>query len=87
MTQEVCRLRWKVEQFHREFKQLTGVERCGCRKARIQCNHIACAVPVRICLIDVVHKAGQSIYRVRHSLLDSYLRQELRNPAVRMTFA
>ena len=39
-TQEVCRFRWKIEQLHREAKQLTGLERCQCRKARIQRNHI-----------------------------------------------
>ncbi len=34
-TQDVCGIRWKIEQFHRELKQLTGVEKCQCRKARI----------------------------------------------------
>ena len=86
-TQEVCGIRWKIEQFHREVKQLTGIERCQCRKARIQRNHIACAVLVWIRLTDVARNAGQTIYRVKHSLLDNYLRQELRNPAVRMAFA
>jgi len=86
-TQEVCGIRWKIEQFHREVKQLTGIERCQCRKARIQRNHIACAVLVWIRLTDVARKAGQTIYRVKHSLLDNYLRQELRNPAVKMAFA
>ena len=86
-TQEVCGIRWKIEQFHREVKQLTGIERCQCRKARIQRNHIACAVLVWIRLTDVARKAGQTIYRVKHSLLDNYLRQELRNTAVRMSFA
>ncbi|WP_410526104.1 hypothetical protein [Rickettsia endosymbiont of Gonocerus acuteangulatus] len=28
---------------HREIKQLTGIERCQCRKQRIQRNHISCA--------------------------------------------
>lgn len=27
-VQDVCAIRWKIEQFHREFKQLTGVEAC-----------------------------------------------------------
>ena len=36
-------MRWKIEEFHRELKQLTGVEACQCRQARIQRNHIACA--------------------------------------------
>ena len=35
-------LRWKVEEFHREFKQLTGSEKCQCRKARSQRNHFGC---------------------------------------------
>jgi Transposase DDE domain len=34
-TQEVCTIRWKIEQFHRELKQLTGIESCQCRKARM----------------------------------------------------
>ena len=42
VVQEVCKVRWKVEEFHRELKQLTGVESCQCRKGRIQRNHIAC---------------------------------------------
>ena len=86
-TQEVCRIRWKIEQFHRELKQLTGVERCQCRKARIQRNHIACAMLVWIRLMDVARKAQRTIYQIKHGLLDNYLVQELQNPAVRMAFA
>jgi hypothetical protein len=41
---QVYNIRWKVEEFHRELKQLTGVESCQCRKGRIQRNHIACAI-------------------------------------------
>ena len=37
-------VRWTVEQFHRELKQLTGVQACQCRLARSQRNHIALAV-------------------------------------------
>jgi len=45
-VQDECDVRWKIEEFHRELKQLTGVEACQCRKARIQRNHIACALIV-----------------------------------------
>ena len=72
---------------HREFKQLTGMERCQCRKARIQRNYIACAVLVWVRLTDVVRKTNQTIYQIKHGLLGNYLRNELRNPAVRMVFA
>jgi hypothetical protein len=38
--------RWKVEQLHREEKQLTGIEACQCRGRRAQRNHLACAMLV-----------------------------------------
>jgi hypothetical protein len=43
-TQEVRGVRWKIEEFHREAKQLTGIESCQCRASRIQRNHIACCI-------------------------------------------
>jgi hypothetical protein len=46
VVQDVCGFRWKVEQFHRETKQLTGLESCQCRRARIVRNHIGCAILV-----------------------------------------
>jgi len=45
VVQQVCGIRWKIEEFHRELKQLTG-EACQCRKARLQRNHIGCAMLV-----------------------------------------
>ena len=34
-VQEVCKIRWRTEDFHREIKQITGIESCQCRKARL----------------------------------------------------
>ena len=86
-TQEVCGMRWKIEQFHREIKQLTGIEQNQCRKARIQRNHIACAMLVWIRLTDLARKTQQTVYRIKHGLLDDYLYQQLENPTVTMRFA
>ena len=52
-TQNVCGLRWKIEQFHRETKQTTGIEGCQCRLSRIQRNHIACAFLVWVRLKQI----------------------------------
>ena len=82
-TQDACAIRWKIEQFHRELKQLTGVEKCQCRKARIQRNHIACAVLVWIKLTELARKSRQTIYQIKQGMLSDYLRQELRSPSVR----
>jgi hypothetical protein len=79
-------MRWKIEQYHRELKQLTGVEKCQCRKARIQRNHIACAMLVWIRLMQVARQAGQTIYRLKHGLFSNYLRQELKQPSITMGF-
>lgn len=86
-TQEVCGLRWHIEQFHRETKQTTGIEGCQCRLARIQRNHIACAILVWIRLKQVAHQTTSTIYQLKRGLLDDYMRTQLRSPAITMQFA
>jgi hypothetical protein len=34
VAQKANDVRWQIEQFHREIKQLTDSEKCQCRKAR-----------------------------------------------------
>ena len=46
VAQQACNHRWKIEQVHREAKQVTGIEGCQCRLARIVRNHIGCALLV-----------------------------------------
>jgi len=87
VVQAVCGFRWKVEQFHRETKQLTGIEGCQCRKARIVRNHIGCAILVWVHLKQVAHETQQTIYQVKHGLLSDYLRQQLKSPSVHMCLA
>lgn len=84
---EVCGLRWKIEQLHREVKQLTGLEHCQCRKARIQRNHIACSLLVWVRLNELAQQTKRTLYELKHSLLDDYLTQQLRNPSLRMALA
>lgn len=86
-TQEVCGVRWKIEQFHRESKQVTGIERCQCRKARIQRNHIGCALLVWLRLKHVATKTVRTVYQVKHDLLSDYMREQLRTPTVKMVLA
>ena len=86
-TQEVCGLRWKIEQFHRETKQSTGIEGCQCRLARSQRNHIACAMLVWIRLKQVAQQTTSTIYQLKQGLLDDYMRSQLRSPAIQMQLA
>jgi hypothetical protein len=84
-VQKECRLRWKIEEFHREIKQLTGIDKCQCRKPRIQRNHISCAILVWVRLKHLARRTQQTIYQIKYNLLSNYLTKKLRNPSVAMT--
>ena len=86
-TRGVRAVRWKIEEFHREAKQLTGIEACQCRASRIQRNHIACAMLVWSRLKHLAYQSGQTIYRIKRGLLHDYLVQQLKNPSVEMVLA
>ncbi|BAU06015.1 hypothetical protein FIS3754_19260 [Fischerella sp. NIES-3754] len=76
----MCKIRWKIEEFHREIKQLTGIESCQCRKARLQINHIACAMLVWVKLKNLAHTTGQTIYQIKRNLLSNYLIAATKTP-------
>lgn len=40
------------------IKQITGIDSCQCRKARLQKNHIACAILVWIRLKNLAYQTG-----------------------------
>lgn len=86
-AQQVSALRWKIEEFHREAKQLTGLEDCQCRKARIQRNHIACSLLVWVRLKSLAYTSQQTVYQIKHGLLHDYLVHQLKNPSVMMLLA
>jgi hypothetical protein len=87
VAQQVCNWRWKIEQFHREAKQLTGLEACQCRLARIVRNHIGCAMLVWVRLKQVAYQTHQTIYQVKHGFFSQYLRQQLKSPSIKMELA
>ncbi len=86
-TQQVCRNRWKIEQFHREAKQLTGLEKCQCRLPRIVRNHIGSAFLVWVHLMRKAYETGQTLYQVKHGLLSEYLAEQLKSPALKISAA
>ena len=86
-TQKVCAVRWRIEQLHREAKQVTGLESCQCRKARIQRNHIACSLLVWLRLKELAYKTGRTVYQIKYGQLSEYLIQQLKSPMVKMALA
>jgi len=86
-VRKVCGFRWKIEQFHREIKQVTGVEFCQCRKQRIQRNHIACSILVWVKLKNIAYETGKTIYQMKEDLLRNYMVEQLKSPHTREVFA
>ena len=84
VVEEVCKVRWEIEEFHREIKQISGIGSCQCRKARLQRNHIACAMLVWIRLKNLAYQTGQTVYQIKHRFLSNYLIQQLKRPSLPM---
>ncbi len=84
-AQKASGQRWKIEQFHREAKQITGIEYCQCRLNRSQRNHIAAALLVWVVFKELADKTAHTVYQLKHGLLSDYLKQQLRNPAIAFT--
>ena len=82
VAQEANDVRWEVERFHRELKQLTGSEKCQCRKQRSQRNHLACCYHAWLTMKVKAFELHKTIYQVKTDLLTDYLRAELRAPRI-----
>jgi hypothetical protein len=75
-------VRWQIEEFHRDIKQLTGSQKCQCRKARSQRTHLACCYHAWLSLKVKATELKISLYQLRKNLFSDYLRAELLNPRI-----
>lgn len=79
---QATQVRWQVEEFHRSFKQLTGSEKCQCRKERSQRNHLACCYAAWVVLKVKAQELRTTIYQVRNKLFAEFLKSQLKNPTI-----
>lgn len=77
-------IRWQIEQFHREYKQLTGSEKCQCRKAISQRNHLACCYQAWVSLKLLAKKLKTTLYQIKELPISQYLKQVLANPIINL---
>jgi len=78
-------VRWKIE--HRDVKQTTGIERCPCRRERLQRNPIGCAILVWVRLKSLAEELGTRVYALKRDLLSDSMVEQLRNPSIKMALA
>ncbi len=79
---ESLQVRWQVEEFHRSFKQLTGSEKCQCRKERSQRNHLACCYAAWVAIKVKAQEMKTTIYQVKNKFFAEYLKLQLQNPTI-----
>lgn len=79
---QATQVRWQVEEFHRSFKQLTGSEKCQCRKEQSQRNHLACCYAAWVAIKVKAQEMKTTIYQVRNRLFTEYLKLQLQNPMI-----
>ena len=82
MVIDALQVRWQVEEFHRSFKQLTGSEKCQCRKAASQRNHLTCCYLAWVSLRQHARAIGQSMYQAHQQQWAPYLRAILQKPVI-----
>ena len=73
----------QIEEFHRSFKQLTGSEKCQCRKAISQKNHFACCYHAWVSLKKTAKTLKETLYQVRNNIFENFLKEQLINPSMK----
>jgi putative transposase len=73
---------WAIESYHRGIKQCTGIERCSCRKAKAQRNHIGLALRAFLRLEAHCFRRGISWVEAKTAIIRSAVRAYLERPHV-----
>ena len=82
LVEATTRTRWQVAEFHRSFKQLTGAEKCQCRKASTHRNSLTCCYLAWVSLRQFAGQSAQTVYQAHQQQWALYLCQLLQNPTI-----
>ena len=61
---QLAEFSWQIEHYHRGIKQCTGIERCQCRSAKSQRNHVGLALRAFLRLESHCFRAGVSWFEI-----------------------
>lgn len=73
-------IRWKIEEFHRELKQVAGIEKCQARKQRSQRNHINLCIQAWMVMKTKARGLNTTIYEIKQTPLRDYVATRWREP-------
>lgn len=77
---KACGFRWKIEQYHREVKQTTGIGKCQARNAKAQRKHIITAILAWIVLEAASHAKNMTLYALKNEPLKQFQAMMWRQP-------
>jgi hypothetical protein len=75
---------WAIEHYHRGIKQCTGVERCQCRSARAQRNHIGLALRAFLRFEAHCFARGVSWVEAKTAIVREAVRAYLAKPQIQL---
>ncbi len=71
---------WTIEEYHRELRQHCGAERCQCRSAKTQRNHIGLSIRTFWRFEIFSLKTGYSRFEAKNRIIRDAVRAYLTNP-------
>ena len=78
---ELKKISWKIEEFHRGVKQFCGIERCQARKAKSQCSHILLSIRSFLVFEKARLQTGTSWHESKMRIHRSSIAQFIENPS------
>lgn len=66
---EYQKIGWKIEQYHRDIKGCCGIEKCQCRSACAQINHILCSLCAFIQFEVTKAASGKTCYQAKRRFI------------------
>ncbi|MDM8543294.1 hypothetical protein QUF90_19635 [Desulfococcaceae bacterium HSG9] len=70
-----------IEEYHRGLKQHCGAERCRCRTAKAQRNHISLSIRTFLRFEVFSLKTGYSRFKAENRIIRDAVRAYIANPA------
>lgn len=78
--EELSKLGWSIENYHRGLKQCCGIEKAQARSARAQVNHISLSIRAFVRLEVHRLRTGVSWYEAKTAIVRESIRKYMQQP-------
>lgn len=79
--EELKKISWRIEEFHRGVKQFCGIERCQARKTKSQCSHILLSIRSFLIFEKARLQTGTSWHESKMRIHRSSIAQFIEKPS------